>query len=125
MKEMWPEPWVQSLGWEDPLEKEMANHSSILAWEIPWTEEPGGLHSRGVARSQTQLHACTEHWQRASVHQQSFFLLRKTNNDSNNLIFFETYPFLMKLLQHNYFSTENFIIDIFFSMSTVKGGGFT
>ena len=34
---------VQSLGWEDPLEKEMATHSSILAWEIPWTEEPGGL----------------------------------------------------------------------------------
>ena len=34
---------VQSLGWEDPLEEEMATHSSILAWEIPWTEEPGGL----------------------------------------------------------------------------------
>ena len=39
------ETWVQSLGWEDPLEKEMATHSSILAWEIPWTEEPGGLQS--------------------------------------------------------------------------------
>ena len=37
------ETWVQSLCWEDPLEKEMATHSSILAWEIPWTEEPGGL----------------------------------------------------------------------------------
>ena len=36
---------VQSLGWEDPLEKEMATHSSILAWRIPWTEEPGGLQS--------------------------------------------------------------------------------
>ena len=36
---------VQSLGWEDPLEKEMATYSSILAWEIPWTEEPGGLQS--------------------------------------------------------------------------------
>ena len=36
---------VQSLGWEDPLEKEMATHSSILAWEIPWTEEPGRLPS--------------------------------------------------------------------------------
>ena len=36
-----------SLGWEDPLEKEMANHSSILALEIPWTEEPGGLQSTG------------------------------------------------------------------------------
>ena len=39
------EMWVQSLGWEDPLEKEMATHSSILAWEIPWPEEPGGLYS--------------------------------------------------------------------------------
>ena len=37
--------WVQSLDWEDPLEKEMATHSSIPAWEIPWTEEPGGLQS--------------------------------------------------------------------------------
>ena len=37
------ETQVGSLGWEDPLEKEMAIHSSILAWEIPWTEEPGGL----------------------------------------------------------------------------------
>ena len=37
------ETWVQSLGWEDPLEKEMATHSSTLAWKIPWTEEPGRL----------------------------------------------------------------------------------
>ena len=37
---------VQFLAWEDPLEKEMAAHSSILAWEIPWTEEPGGLQSK-------------------------------------------------------------------------------
>ena len=41
------ETWVQSLGWEDPLEKEMAIHSSILAWRIPWTKEPGGLQSTG------------------------------------------------------------------------------
>ena len=39
------ETWVQSLGQEDPLEEEMATHSSILAWRIPWTEEPGGLQS--------------------------------------------------------------------------------
>ena len=39
------EMWVQSLGWEDPLEKEMVTHFSILAWEILWTEEPGGLYS--------------------------------------------------------------------------------
>ena len=41
------ETWVQSLGWEDPLEKEMATHSSILALRIPWTEETGGLLSMG------------------------------------------------------------------------------
>ena len=46
------ETWVQSLGLEDPLEKEMATHSNILAWRIPWTEEPGGL-VHGVAKSQT------------------------------------------------------------------------
>ena len=39
---------VQSLGWEDSLEKEIATHSSILAWEIPWSEEPGGLQSTGL-----------------------------------------------------------------------------
>ena len=44
------ETWVQSLGWENPLEKEMATHSSILAWEIPWIEEPGGLQSMGSQR---------------------------------------------------------------------------
>ena len=41
---------VQSLGWEHPLEKEMATHSSIPAWRIPWTEEPGGLQSTGLQR---------------------------------------------------------------------------
>ena len=44
------ETWVQSLGWEGPLEKEMATYSSILAWRIPWTEEPGGLQSKGSQR---------------------------------------------------------------------------
>ena len=46
---MW-ETWVPSLGWEDPLEKEMATYSSILAWRIPWAEEPGGLQSTGLQR---------------------------------------------------------------------------
>ena len=41
---------VQPLGWEDPLEKEMAAHSSILAWKIPWIEEPGRLQSMGLQR---------------------------------------------------------------------------
>ena len=44
------ETWVQSLDWEDPLEKEMETHSSILAWKIPWTEEPGRLQSMGSQR---------------------------------------------------------------------------
>ena len=44
------EAQVRSLGWEDPLEKEMATHSSILAWKIPWTEEPGRLQSMGLQR---------------------------------------------------------------------------
>ena len=50
---MW-ETGVQSLDWEDPLEKEMAPHSSILAWKIPWSEKPGGLQSMGL-QSQTRL----------------------------------------------------------------------
>ena len=44
------ETWVQSLGQEDPLEKEMATHSNTLAWKIPWMEEPGGLQSMGLQR---------------------------------------------------------------------------
>ena len=47
---MW-ETWVRSLGWEDPLEKEVATHCSILSWRIPWTKEPGGLKAM---RSQSQ-----------------------------------------------------------------------
>ena len=49
---MW-ESRVQSLGWEDPLEVGMATHSSIPAWRIPWTEEPGGLQSMGCKESDT------------------------------------------------------------------------
>ena len=49
------ETWVRSLGCEDPLEKEIATHSRILAWEIPWTEEPGGVQFMGSQNSWTQL----------------------------------------------------------------------
>ena len=49
------ETWVQSLGWEDPLEKEMATHSSTLAWKIPWTRGAWWAIVHGVAKSQTQL----------------------------------------------------------------------
>ena len=51
---MW-ETQVQSMGWEDLLEKEMATHSSILAWKIPWMEEPGRLQSMGSQKSRTRL----------------------------------------------------------------------
>ena len=47
--------WVQSLGWEDPLKKGMATHSGILAWRIPWVEEPGGLQSMGLQKSQAKF----------------------------------------------------------------------
>ena len=48
------ETWVQSRGREDPLKKQMTTHSSILAWKIPWTEEPDGLQSMGLQKCQTQ-----------------------------------------------------------------------
>ena len=56
------EALVQSLGWEDPLERGMATHSRILAWGIPWAEEAGRQRSMGVTNSQTQLstHMCIE-----------------------------------------------------------------
>ena len=59
---MW-ETWVRSLGREDPLEREMATHSSILAWRIPWTEELGGLQPWGRKESDTteRLHSLTMH----------------------------------------------------------------
>ena len=47
--------WVPSMGWEDPLEKEIGAHSSVPAWEIPWTEEADGLHSIGPQRSTKEL----------------------------------------------------------------------
>ena len=54
--------WVRSLSWEDPLKKEMATHSGILAWRIPWTDEPGGLQSMGlqsVGHAKKLLHMFT------------------------------------------------------------------
>ena len=51
---------VRSLGWEDPLEYQMATHSSVLGWEIPWIEEPIGLQSTGVTKSDTPEHTCMQ-----------------------------------------------------------------
>ena len=62
------EKQIRALGWEDPLEKETATHSSILAWEIPWTEEPGGLQSMGLQKNQT--------WRRHQLKQQQVRGLR-------------------------------------------------
>ena len=63
---------VQSLDWEDSLEKEKVNYSSILAWEIPWIEEPGGLQSMGSQKNWTRLSDFH------SLSEQSNFLLLKT-----------------------------------------------
>ena len=57
---------VQFLGWEDALEKEMATHSSILAWDIPWTEEPGGLQFMGLQR--VRYNCATEHTQQVTLY---------------------------------------------------------
>ena len=61
------EIWVQPLGWEDPLEMEIATHSSILAWEIPWTEEPGGLQSMESQRAGHNLMTKQQHSNRYDV----------------------------------------------------------
>ena len=56
------EMWAGSLGREDPLEREVATHSSILAWEVPWTEEPGGLQSMGSQRVEHNLATKQQQW---------------------------------------------------------------
>ena len=62
------EIWVQSLGWEDPLEQEMATHSNILAWKIPWTEEPGGQQSMGSQRVRHDLATKLRNSQKEEMH---------------------------------------------------------
>ena len=66
------ETWVQSLGQEDPLEKEIVTHSSTLAWKMPWTEEPGRLQSMGSQQSQTQLKQLSTHHESESEVAQSY-----------------------------------------------------
>ena len=61
------ETWIPSLGQEDPLEKEMATHSSILAWKIPWTEEPGGLQSL-ESQNQTCLSMHGQYFSYLNIH---------------------------------------------------------
>ena len=66
------EMWIQSQGGEDPLEKEIATHSSILAWEIPWIEEPGGLQSMGSERLRHDL-ATKHHHHHPNVHYSTIY----------------------------------------------------
>jgi len=78
------ETQVQSLGWEDPLEKEMATHSNIFAWRIPWTEDPGGLQPMGSQRvrhdlvTQQQQHGVVRKWFVMSVREMLFSQLEGT-----------------------------------------------
>ena len=80
------ETWLWSLSWEDPLEKGMATHSSILTWRIPWSEEPGGLQSVGFERvghnwvpnTHTHTHRMIQipYWEWQYLHQEGIFHLR-------------------------------------------------
>ena len=74
---MW-ETQVPSLGWEDPLEEEMATHSSILAWRIPWMEESGGLHTVHGVSSQTQLRRLLFPFKILCCHDDTWFHLNLT-----------------------------------------------
>ena len=96
------ETWVQSLGWEDSLEKEITMHSNILAWKIPWTEEPGRLQSIGLQRvrhdwAHTTLITAYEKSIFISLFQWSFQVKHK----SSYLKISIALPFLCKLLSHS------------------------
>ena len=69
------EMWVQSLGKEEPPEEKMATHSSILAWKIQWTEEPGGPQSMGSQKSQTQLSDSTHRYTLMYIFSSNYFSL--------------------------------------------------
>ena len=78
MQEM-QERWFQSLHQEDPLEEEIATHSSICAWKIPWTEEPGGLHSMGSQGIRHDLVIKHAHMLTEQIFHQRQFLLNPTH----------------------------------------------
>ena len=76
-----PETWVQSLGREDPLEEEMATHSSVLVWEVLWTEEPGGLQSMGWqswTRPSTRAYTATPLAQDLALNKDSIRIVKQT-----------------------------------------------
>ena len=79
------ETWVQSLGWEDPLEKDMATHPSTVTWRIPWTEEPGELQSTGSQKSRTRLSSKHFHFQRVIWGEAlRSLLLQETQSDNKS-----------------------------------------
>ena len=99
------EMWVRSLGWEDPLEKRMATHSSILAWEIPWTEEPGRLQSMGSQRvrhswainSSLVYHKSASNW--SNLYPKPWYKHHpQCLNLANNVWFFPLTIFVCRLL---------------------------
>ena len=69
------EMWVQSLGWEEPLEEVMETHSNILSWKIPWTEEPGGLQLMGLQRVRHDLVSKCDEWLLKTQQHQAIFQL--------------------------------------------------
>ena len=93
---MW-ETQVQSLGWEDPLEKEMGTHSSTLAWESPWTEKPGRLQSMGSQRVDTTEH--THIHARTQLVLKSYLPLYPNFNGSLKPIFYLINSFMVMLLR--------------------------
>ena len=100
---------VQSLDQEDPLEMEMATHSNIFAWEIPWTEEPGGLQSVGSWKSQTQLSNQTTtmptsvqripSWENPKV---GIFMVFRSDSTMGRLLFAKIYPKLQERQRANW-----------------------
>ena len=82
------ETWVRSLGREDPLEKEMATHSSTLAWKIPWTEEPGRLQTIGVAKSRTQLSDVKKGWWGGTLKFFGLYFIQKEISHLQKLLWF-------------------------------------
>ena len=82
------ETWVQSLDQEDSLQEKVATHSSILAWRIPWTEEPGELQSMGFAKSQTQL--STHTYKKLVFHSLAYETQNKPYRNLSNYFIYST-----------------------------------
>ena len=113
------ETWVQSLGQKDPLEKEMATYSSILTWEIPWTEEPGGLQSMGSQRvghdlatkqQQQQIHICNKSLKENTVVWKTHFMVAVTFEKVWGGIIVERSKQLVICFQSWMVSTQLFIL---------------